>query len=44
MSSENTARKLKLGPDSDYGNTLPTIEEARGGATPAAVAARAWAP
>ena len=32
MSSENTARKFKLGPYYDYVNGLPTIEEVRKGA------------
>ena len=34
MSSENTARKFKLGPYYDYVASLPTIDAVRGG-TPA---------
>lgn len=44
MSSENTARKFKLGPYYEYVTTLPTIEQVRRGARPTAGAPGALAP
>ena len=34
MSSDNTARKFKLGPYHDYVNALPSIADVRSGTAP----------